>query len=203
MTNQKSSAGWSNTQVYTAIIVVLLIGGVGGYLLHSSGKSADSTTSSASAPVQMPPSIASAPAQNFAAQVKPLEARLAANPRDVATLIELGNLSFDAGQWPSAVGYYTRALNETPHNPDVRTDLGISYFYSGDADRALAEFDTALKDDPRHAQTLYNIGVVKMGGKNDPKGAIAAWESLLKIAPNYQDRVKVEQMIAEARAKVK
>ena len=70
--------------------------------------------------------------------------------------------------------------------------MGIAYYYSGDADRALKEFDQALKDDPRHVQTLFNVGVVKMNGKNDPKGAIAAWESLLKIDPQYQDRAKVE-----------
>ena len=124
-------------------------------------------------------------------------------PRMSLHLTELGNIYYDASQWTSAIGYYTRALNETPKNPDVRTDMGIAYYYSGDADRALKEFDQALKDDPRHAQTLFNVGVVKMNGKNDPKGAIAAWESLLKIDPAYPDRPKVESMLAEARAKVK
>jgi cytochrome c-type biogenesis protein CcmH/NrfG len=137
------------------------------------------------------------------AEAKPLLARLDANPKDVSALTELGNIYFDASQWSSAIGYYTRALNESPKNPDVRTDTGIAYYYSGDADRALKEFDQALKDDPRHAQTLFNVGVVKMNGKNDPKGAIAAWESLLKIDPAYQDRPKVESMLAEARAKLK
>jgi len=42
-----------------------------------------------------------------------------------------------------------------------------------------------------------------MNAKNDPKGAIAAWEELLKIDPQYQARVKVESMLAEARAKVR
>jgi tetratricopeptide (TPR) repeat protein len=117
-------------------------------------------------------------------------------------LIELGNDYYDGGQWNDAITYYTRALNETPNNPDVRTDMGIAYFNIDDPDRALKEFDRALKDDPRHSQTLFNIGVVKMNGKNDPKGAIAAWESLLKIDPNYKDRAKVETMLAQAKAKV-
>jgi hypothetical protein len=47
------------------------------------------------------------------------------------------------------------------------------------------------------------VGVVKLGGKNDPKGAIAAWESLLKIDPAYPERAKVESMLADARTKVK
>jgi cytochrome c-type biogenesis protein CcmH/NrfG len=189
MKNQtpKKPAGWTNVQVYTALVVVLIVGGLGGYLLHTSGTPAESSTSSAPAATSLPPAtIANSPAQMLDAEVKPLLARLGANPRDVPALIELGNIYFDASQWPAAIAYYTRALNETPRNPDVRTDMGIAYYYSGDADRALREFDQALKDDPRHVQTLFNIGVVKMGGKNDPKGAIAAWESLLKIDPAYR-----------------
>jgi cytochrome c-type biogenesis protein CcmH/NrfG len=212
MKNQtpKTSAGWTNTQVYTAIVVVLILGGLGGYLLHTSGSSSDtSNTASSAAPPAMsspslPPSaLAGAAQQALDAQAKPFQQRLDANPKDVTALTQLGNLYFDASQWPSAIDYYTRALNETPKNPDVRTDMGIAYFYSGDSDRALKEFDQALKDDPRHVQTLFNVGVVKMNGKNDPKGAIAAWESLLKINPGYQDRAKVESLMAEAKSKLK
>ena len=115
----------------------------------------------------------------------------------------MGNIYFDVSQWPTAIEYYTRVLNETPNNADVRTNMGIAYFYSGDLDRALKEFDKALKADPRHAQTLFNVGIVKLNGKNDPKGAIVAWESLLKIDPAYRDRAKVEMLLAEARSKVK
>jgi hypothetical protein len=52
-------------------------------------------------------------------------------------------------------------------------------------------------------QTLYNVGVVKKDGKKDLKGAIAAWESVLKIDPAYRDRAKLESMLSEARAQAK
>jgi cytochrome c-type biogenesis protein CcmH/NrfG len=204
MTQQGKTSGWTNTQVFTAIVVVLILGGIGGYLLHSSGNSSQGAAPASSAPASLPPtSMANMQAQTWEAQTKPLLDRLNANPHDVSAMVELGNLSFDSSQWSAAIGYYTRALNENPHNPDVRTDMGIAYYYTGDADRALKEFDQALKDDPRHVQTLYNVGVVKMGGKNDAKGAVEAWESLLKINPNYSQRTKVESMIAEARTKMK
>lgn len=210
MKNQtpKKSAGWTNTQVYTAIVVVLIVGGLGGYLLHSSGTPAETSSTASSTPppagMSLPPSpLASAPAQRLESEAKPLLSRLDANPKDVSALTELGNLYFDAAQYATAIGYYTRSLNEAPKNPDVRTDMGIAYYYTGDADRALKEFDQALKDDPRHVQTLFNVGVVKDKGKNDPKGAIAAWESLLKIDPAYPERPKVESMLAEARARIR
>ena len=197
----KNTSGWTNVQVYTAIAVVLVVGTLAGYLLHNSGTAADSsasgTTSTASLPSQAMPSQA----QMLATQTQPLLARLQTNPKDVAALISLGNAYYDGGQWSDAITYYTRALAETPTNPDVRTDMGVAYYNNGNADQALKEFDRALKDDPKHVQTLFNVGVVKMAGKNDPKGAIAAWESLLKIDPDYKDRAKVEAMLAEAKAK--
>jgi cytochrome c-type biogenesis protein CcmH/NrfG len=207
MKNQpaKKTSSWTDMQVYTAIAVVLVLGCLVGYLLHSSGTPAESSTAASSTSgASLPPSqISASPSQMLSTEAQPLLARLQSNPRDAATLIELGNLYYDASQWSDAIGYYTRALNETPKNPDVRTDMGIAYFYSGDADRALKEFDQALKDDPRHVQTLFNVGVVKMNGKNDPKGAIAAWESLLKIDPAFKDRAKVENLMNQAKAKVK
>jgi cytochrome c-type biogenesis protein CcmH/NrfG len=199
----KKTSSWTNVQVYTAIAVVLVVGGLGGYLLHNSGSSADSSTA-ASTSASLPPSqIPSSPAQMLSTETQPLLARLQTNPKDVPALIELGNIYYDASQWSDAIVYYTRALNETPTNPDVRTDMGIAYFNSGDPDRALKEFDHALKDDPRHTQTLFNVGVVKMNGKNDAKGAIAAWESLLSIDPAYKDRAKVETLLSQAKAQVK
>lgn len=210
MKNQtpKKSAGWTNTQVYTAIVVVLILGGLGGYLLHNSRTPAETSGPVSSTPppagMSLPPSaISSAPAAKLEAQTKPLLARLDANPKDVSTLTELGNIYFDASQYSTAIDYYARSLKEAPKNPDVRTDMGIAYYYTGDADRALKEFDQALKDDPRHVQTLFNVGVVKSGGKNDQKGAIEAWEKLLQIDPAYPERAKVESMLREARAKVR
>lgn len=192
-------------QAYTAIVVALVLGGLGGYLLRGSSTPTESSSVASTSTPSLPPPAFTGSSQQPAPnpEVSALQQRLDANPKDVAALIELGNISFDASRWPDAIGYYTRALNQTPGNPDVRTNMGIAYYYSGDADRALKEFAQALKDDPRHAQTLFNVGIVKMNGKNDPKGAIAAWESLLKIDPMYKDRAKVETMLTEARAKVK
>ena len=200
----KQPAGWTNVQIYTAIAVVLIVGVIGGYLLHSSSTPTESKTASAPfTPSGLPPSILANTGQPLDSQVKPLLARLDTNPKDVSALTELGNAYFDASQWSTAINYYTRSLNEAPHNPDVRTDMGISYFYAGDPDRALKEFDQALKDDPRHVQTLYNVGVVKKDGKHDLKGAIAAWESVLRINPNYPERAKVESMLSDAKAQLK
>jgi cytochrome c-type biogenesis protein CcmH/NrfG len=40
--------------------------------------------------------------------------------------------------------------------------------------------------------------MIRWKGKNDPTGAIAAWQELLKTNPKLDRRPVVEQMIAEA-----
>lgn len=82
---------------------------------------------------------------------------------------------------------------------NLSTDLGTALWYSGRADAALAQDARSLAVDPTHAQTLFNIGMVKRDGKQDLKGAIESWEKLLQTNPDYPDRTKVEQMLAQAR----
>ncbi len=124
-----------------------------------------------------------------------LKSDLAANPNDARILIQLGNLYYDSGRFRDAVDYYGRALDHDPRNVDVRTDRGTSYWSLGQADAAIAEFQKALEVDPSHAQTLYNMGVVYLSGKNNPAEARKAWEKLLATNPNYPDRAKVQDQL--------
>jgi Tfp pilus assembly protein PilF len=92
------------------------------------------------------------------------------DPKDFDSLVKLGNLYYDGKQFPSAIQYYERALAIHPENPDVRTDMGTAYWYTGDAEKALAAMETSLKYRPGHPQTLFNLGWVRWQGKQDPKG---------------------------------
>jgi len=60
--------------------------------------------------------------------------------------------------------------------------------------------ELALKSDPRNVNALFNLGMIKYKGKNDAKGAIAAWRELLKDNPKLDRKPIVEKMIAEAQA---
>jgi tetratricopeptide (TPR) repeat protein len=98
--------------------------------------------------------------------------------------VQLGNLYFDAERYEDAIKWYADALKLAPNDVNVSTDLGVSYYYSNQADKALAQFDKSLKLDPRHAKTLLNVGIVKAFGKQDLDGAEAAWKQVLAIAPD-------------------
>ena len=107
-------------------------------------------------------------------------------------LTSIGNIYYDAQQYPIAVDYYARALKAKPSDAAVRTDMATAYWYMGNADTAIAEFNKALTYAPNNPNTLFNLGLVKWKGKKDPAGAIADWEKLLAANPNYEGKDKVE-----------
>jgi tetratricopeptide (TPR) repeat protein len=71
-----------------------------------------------------------------------------------------------------------------PNDVNISTDLGVSYYYTNQPDKALAQFDQSLKIDPKHAKTLLNVGIVKAFGKQDLDGASKAWQEVIKLAPD-------------------
>ena len=81
----------------------------------------------------------------------------------------------------------------------MRTDLGTAYWYTGDADKAIANFEKALAIRPTHPGTLFNLGIVKWQGKKDPKGAVLAWEKLLQTNPDYPQKDQVQMLIERAK----
>ena len=98
--------------------------------------------------------------------------------------MQLGNLYFDAERYDEAVRWYSDALRLDASDVNVSTDLGVSYYYINQPDKALAQFDQSLKLDPKHAKTILNVGIVKAFGKQDLAGAQQAWEQVVKLAPD-------------------
>ena len=78
------------------------------------------------------------------AQAAPLLDKLKADPKNPDLLAGIGNIYYDAQQYPIAVDYYARALKARPSDAAVRTDMGTAYWYMGNADSAIAEFNKAL-----------------------------------------------------------
>jgi cytochrome c-type biogenesis protein CcmH/NrfG len=66
-------------------------------------------------------------------------------------------------------------------------------------DGAIAELQQSLKVNPKDANSLFNLGMVRWKGKRDANGAIATWQELLRTNPGLDRKPIVERMIAEAR----
>lgn len=188
----------SQTTWMVIAISCVLFGFAFGYVVATAPRSSGAAASSAPGPG---PSDAS-PTLVDEQQLRTYRDILTRDPKNLQAAIRLGNLLYDAGRYAEAIGPYQQAFSLDPKNVSVSTDLGTALWYSGRPDEALAQYDKSLAIDPGHAQTLFNIGVVKRDGKQDVKGAIAAWERLLSANPGYAERPKVEQALADARQSV-
>ena len=207
-TNQTPIRQWTREKAIFLALVCLAAGITGGWFLHGpqspaateSGKAASRPTPAVTAASQGSQTPSPARLKEMAdAQAAPLLDKLKAEPKNPELLAGIGNIYYDAQQYPIAVDYYGRALKARPSDASVRTDMATAYWYMGNADTAIAEFNKALSYEPNNPNTLFNLGLVKWKGKSDVAGAVADWEKLLKTNPNYQDRDKVQQMMTEAK----
>ncbi len=131
---------------------------------------------SSTAPAPAPPTLDTAKVQDALS-------RASSDPKNAMPKIELGNLYFDAERYQDAARWYAAALALDESNADVSTDLGVSFYYLNQPDRALEQFDKSLKINPKHSKTLLNLGIVRAFGKQDLKGAAKAWEEVIAVAP--------------------
>lgn len=203
--NKSTNDGWNSAQAYVLAVVCLLIGIAAGWFFRGS---------------QAPAKVASASSSGYSSnaagadtgeqptpkqmrkmadtQAAPLLDRLKTDPQNADLLASIANIYYDTQQYPTAIEYYQRSLKAQPANADVRTDMATAYWYLGAPDTAIREFNTALSYQPNKANTLFNLGVVEWQGKMDVKGAVAAWQKLLDTNPNYENKDKVMQLMAEA-----
>jgi len=203
------TSNWTSMQAYMLAVFCLVLGVALGYLFRGSAPpaaatTAASTTSDSSAAQDSQAQLTPEQQKEMIDQaVAPLLATLRTNPEDVDTVIKVANLYYDGRQYADAVKYYQLAAKSQPKNADLLTDLGTSIWYTGDADGAIAEFQKALKYQPYHPGTLFNLGIVRWQGKSDPKGAIEAWEQLLEKNPNYPQKQQLQEYISKAKQHAK
>ena len=126
------------------------------------------------------------------AEINALKERLQKDPKDVQAWSRLANTYQDAGMFQQAVEFYKRAVEISPNNPDLLTDMGICYQELKQYDAALAVLERAQKADPAHWQSLYNIVVVaglEMGRFDRADAALARLQQIHPDAPNL-DRLR-------------
>jgi tetratricopeptide (TPR) repeat protein len=178
-------------------VALAMFGGLAGYIIGIENSGARAATTGQTA----------APAAPAAPIVDEGELRayrdiLARDPKNIIAAVKAGNMLYDAQRYSEAIGFYQQAFALNSSDINVSTDLGTALWYAGRADEALAQYDRSLAIDPAHAQTLFNVGIVRSEGKRDWAGAVAAWEKLLKVHPEYPGASRVQSMLADARQKI-
>jgi cytochrome c-type biogenesis protein CcmH/NrfG len=132
-------------------------------------------------------------------QAAPLLAQLKSNPKDSNLLTQVGAIYHSSHQFKEAAGYYDKAVHADPKNVALRNRLAASLYRSGDADAAVAQLNEALTYDPKDANSLFNLGMIKLQGKADGKSALAAWQRLLKANPQLsaERKSEVQKLMAD------
>jgi len=117
----------------------------------------------------------------------------------------------DQARYPQAIAAFRRALELDAHLTNARYDLGVACFSSGQFDEARQAFQQVLRDDPRHAFSLYFLSRLDLVEENLDT-AIRGFQLLLKQKPvadelyylgsayfrkgNMEDAVRVLQQAA-------
>jgi cytochrome c-type biogenesis protein CcmH/NrfG len=176
--------------VYAMAVLALIVGLPMGYLLRGSDSPAGPPAASA-----RQPSAAAGPMaggqmptleqmkQAADKQAAPLLDKLKSDPNNAALLGQIGAVYDSMHQFTQGAVYYNRAVQADPGNAVFHNKLAISLYSNGDVDGAIAQLNQALAHDPGYADALFNLGMIKLQGKQDGKGALAAWRQLLKSNP--------------------
>jgi cytochrome c-type biogenesis protein CcmH/NrfG len=162
------------------VVVVVLVAGGGAVGLPASGG----------------PTAAPTGASLDTARVRTLEAAAKANPNDLESRIELGNLYYDAGRYTDAIIWYSQALALSPNDTNVRTDLATAYYYTDDVARAIEEGRKVLAIDKTKVQTLLNMGIW-LTSQNPPNTteAIADWQLVVNLYPGTDPAKQAQTLI--------
>ena len=203
----KAGSLWQVKQVYAMAAVCLLVGLALGYLFRGSqssappapGASGIQPTARAGATSGQMPSLDQMK-KMADKKAEPLLAKLKSDPNNSGLLLQVGKIYQATHQFKDAVRYYDKALKVDSKNVPARNEMASCLYYTGDADGALAQLEQSLKDDPKNADALFNLGVIKWDAKKDAKGAVSAWQQLLKSNPELDARKKaeVQKAIADA-----
>lgn len=127
------------------------------------------------------------------------------NPADKDVTVTLGNLYFDIGYFEKdndslkkAREFYGKILEQTPNDVEVRTDNGLTYFLETPPqnDKAAAEFEKSLKENPKHEKTLlYLVQALLLQGKTQEAENYLA--KLKEVNPNTPSLAEIQKQIAQ------
>jgi len=197
---------WQAKQVYAMAVISLVVGLAIGYLFRGSQSPAVPAQPAVSAQPAAPaggmggnmPSLEEMK-QMADKKAAPLLEKLKGDPNNSGLLIQVGNIYEATHQFKEAAGYFDKALQVDPKKVAIRTEMASCLYYNGDVDGAISQLQQALHYDPKDANSLFNLGMMKWQGKQDSKGAVAAWQQLLKSNPQLDaDRkATVQKLMAD------
>lgn len=179
------------------IVVALIVGLLGGFLVFSITNKNKANTGMQAVP------MGNGSPTDYNQRIAEAEKLVANDPKNYQVWVQLGNDYFDTEQPQKAVNAYSKAMEIDPthqNTANLLTDQGVMYRKMGLFDKAVENFDKANKMDPKHAQSLFNMGVVYANDLKQKDKAIAAWQRYLAIDSMSPQSQQVKAMLDELKA---
>jgi len=133
------------------------------------------------------------------AEIQQLREIVEKNPNDIQAVRKLADLNFDIQNWQRAQELYSHYLELKPNDPDVITDLGITYRGLQQYDKAIDLFNQAKKLEPGHWQAYYNEVVVLAFDLKKTEQANQVMGQLQQLQPGNPDVAKLAEALAKQR----
>ncbi len=138
-----------------------------------------------------PGSIASASQQPQAsagvdqARVSDLMAKVQADPTDSASMMQLGDVFYVAGDFGAAATWFGKALAVDPTDSDAQLALGAALFNAGDMEGAEAAWIAVVEREPDNVEAHYDLGFLYLNQEPpDMDGVQREWGKVVELAPD-------------------
>lgn len=194
---EKNQATVSKQTLYISVFIVFIIGFIGGvvFTVKKTGGGGQTATVTQQQTSQ---------AQQVSQAILNLEGEVTAKPDNYEAWTRLGHLYYDSNQVDKAIGAYTKSLELNSSDPNIWTDLGVMYRRSGNPEKAIEVFEKASALDATHAPSRFNKGIVLQFDLGKTEEAIASWESVLAIAPQYKtaNGMPLQELINQAKKEI-
>jgi hypothetical protein len=119
-------------------------------------------------------------------------------PADAART--LADWNYDRQNWPHAIEHYQEAIARGADTPDVRTDLGNCFRFSGQPQKALEQYQIAQKQNPQHENSLFNQAGLFAEVLHDDQRAISIAQEFLTRFPQSTKAQAARQLISQLQA---
>ncbi|MEP7192074.1 MAG: hypothetical protein ABI903_04340 [Actinomycetota bacterium] len=174
-------------QMMWAIAPPLIIAGV--FLVFQMGNSSTAPDASGTPTAQQTTAPSGAPSTVPVDKTKvaALRKKIAASPKDTASLLALGDIYFAAADYKNASLWEQKALDVDPKNQVALLSIGAAQFNLGNTVEAKKHWLTAVALDPKSAKGHYDLGFLYLSQTPpDTVNMTAEWNKVVAIDPSSE-----------------
>jgi tetratricopeptide (TPR) repeat protein len=86
--------------------------------------------------------------------------------------------------WKSEISLWQDVVSKSPEKARAHNNLGMAYYQNIEADKAIAEYEAAIRLDPNYHLAYNNLGVI-YGARGQTDKRIAAYRKAVSIDPTF------------------